>query len=132
MKLFLAVVALVLPLAGCISTKVTKATSIPDKTICIVDNPAVRTDFRDAYERQLRAKGYETKIVDANATCPVTSTYTANYGFHWGVYLATARLTISSNGKQIGEANYHAPYGSPAKHGRVEGKIETLVTQLLP
>ena len=132
MKPILAVAALVLSLAGCVSTQVTKATSIPDKTLCIVDNPNVRVAFRDAYERQVRAKGYETKIVNSDATCPTTSTYTASYGFHWGVYLASARLTINSNGKQIGEANYHAPYASPEKHGHVEGKIEALVKELLP
>ncbi len=132
MKPILIIATLVLPLAGCVSMQVIKATSISDKTVCIVDNPAVRVEFRDAYERQVQAKGYETKIVDTNVACPTTSTYTASYGFHWGVYLASAQLTIYRNGKEIGKATYHAPYASPEKHGRVEGKIEALVTQLLP
>lgn len=132
MKTISIVAIFVLCLAGCVSTQVTKAPRIPDKTVCIVDNPAVRVAFRDAYERQVRAKGYETKIVASNTDCPTTSTYTASYGFHWGVYLASAHLTIYSNGRQIGDATYHAPYVSPAKHGHVEGKIEALVAQLFP
>ncbi|HKY01094.1 MAG TPA: Sbal_3080 family lipoprotein [Burkholderiales bacterium] len=132
MKPILIVIALSLVLSGCVSTQVMKAASISDKTVCIIDNPAVRVDFRDAYERQVRAKGYETKIVNTNSACPTTSTYEASYGFHWGTYLATAQLTIYSNGKEIGKATYDAPYASPEKHGRVEGKIEALVAELLP
>jgi hypothetical protein len=132
MKLTLLATALVVSLSGCVSTQVIKATGLSDKTLCIVDNPAVRVDFRDAYERQVQAKGYQTKIVPTNAACPTTSTYQASYGFHWGMYLASAQLTVYSNGKEVGKAIYKAPYADPAKHGRVEGKIETLVAQLLP
>lgn len=102
-----------------------------DKTICIVDNKRVRVDFRDAYERQLQAKGYATKVIAGGETCPTTSTYEATYGFHWGAYLATARLTIYKDGVEAGRATYKAPYASPEKHGRVEGKVEALVAQLL-
>lgn len=119
-------------LAGCVSTTVVQAPSLSSKTICIVDNPSVRQAFRDAYERRIAAHGYDTKIVDASASCDIVSTYSATYGNHWGVYLATATLTINDHGKEVGRATYKAPYASPEKHGRVEGKIEALVAQLLP
>ena len=119
-------------LVSCVSVKVTKAPNIHGKLICIVNNPEVRSAFRDAYERQLVSKGYATKIVDTTSACDITTTYTATYGFHWGMYLSTAVLTINDHGKEVGRADYSAPYASPAKHGRVEGKIENLVAKLLP
>jgi hypothetical protein len=132
MKHTLLVAAIALPLTACVSSQVMKATRLPDRTICIVNNPEVNGDFRDAYVRQVRAKGYETKIVDAIDACPTTSTYQASYGVHWGLYLASAQLTIYGDGKEIGRATYNAPFASPLKHGRVEGKIETMVAELLP
>ena len=127
-----AAAVLVWLLTGCVSKQIVQATGITDKTVCIVDNPSVRPEFRDAYERQIRAKGYETKIVADVASCLTTTTYRATYGFHWGAYLSSAQLTVFSSGKEIGKAIYKAPYADPSKHGRVEGKIETLVSQLLP
>ena len=132
MKFKTLVTLLPIALAGCVSMNVTKAPPITGKTICIVNNPEVWTDFRDAYERQIVARGYSTKIVDAVTACDITSTYSATLGFHWGSYLATAKLTIYDKGTEIGKAEYKAPYASPEKHGRFEGKIETLVSKLLP
>lgn len=129
-KYLLAIVPIVL--AGCVSTSVTQAPKLSSREICIVNNPGVRVAFRDAYERQIAAKGYATRIVEMPSACTVVSTYAATYGNHWGVYLATATLTISENGKEVGRAKYKAPYASPEKHGRVEGKIEALVSELLP
>jgi hypothetical protein len=132
MKTRLLLATLVLPLSGCISTQVIKAPVIADKTICIIDNPSTRTAFRDAYERQVRAKGYETKIVAPGTACATTSTYEADYGFHWGLYLSHAQITIYSNEKEVGKATYKAPYFDMNKHGAVEPKIGALVEQLLP
>lgn len=130
MKAYIAI--LVLALTGCVSVDVTKATRISGKEICIVDNPSVRRDFRDAYERQIQAKGYTTKIINDVSACQVTSTYVATYGWHWGTYLATAELKVFNGGVEIGRAGYKAPYASPEKHGKVEEKIEALLAQLLP
>ncbi len=110
----------------------TKAAKLSGKAICIIENPTVKPDFRDAYERQIRAKGYETKVVPDGTVCPITATYLATYGFHWGVYLATAQLKIFEQGIEVAKADYDAPFASPQKHGRVEGKIESMVAQLLP
>jgi len=119
-------------LIGCVSIDVKRASTLDSKEICIVDNPNVRQDFRDAYERRIQTKGYKTKITNEASTCQITTTYTATYGNHWGLYLATSELKIFNRGKLIGQANYKAPYASPEKHGRVENKIESMVIQLLP
>jgi hypothetical protein len=119
-------------LSGCVSVNVTKAASISEKTICIVDNPGSEFAFRGAYERQIRAKGYATKIVKDRNDCPVSTTYKATYGMHWGVYLASAELKLFDQGAEVGSAVYEAPYASPEKHGRIEAKIEALLAKMLP
>jgi len=132
MKFILATACLIFPLTACTSLHTTKAEHLADKVVCIVNNPSVETVFRDAYERQIRAKGYDTKIIAKGEACSTTSTYEATYGFHWGVYLASAELKIFYQGVEVGKSIYHAPYVSPAKHGRVEGKIEKMIDELLP
>ena len=132
MKNYLFGIGLLAALSGCVSIDVTRAVHIDDKEICIVDNLDVRHAFRDAYERRIQAKGYKTQIISEASACEITSTYTATYGFHWGEYLATAELNIIRHGTLIGQVRYHAPYVSPAKHGRVENKIGAMVDQLLP
>jgi len=126
--------ALVVPLllSACVSLTATKATSIAGNQICIIDNPEMNNDFRVAYENQLHSKGYATKIITDSAMCVITSTYKAAYGFHWGMYLASAEIKIFSKGTEIGNAVYRAPFASPAKHGRVEGKIEAMIAKMLP
>ncbi|MBI3897147.1 MAG: hypothetical protein HY308_02490 [Gammaproteobacteria bacterium] len=119
-------------LIGCVSIDATKAVGLSGKEICIIDNPNVRQDLRGAYERRIQAKGYKTQIIKEASACPITSTYTATYGNHWGLYLATSELKIFNGGALIGQVRYKAPYASPEKHGRVENKIESMVDQLLP
>src|SRR4051812_8028553 len=94
MKNYLLYFSSLIAMTGCVSVETTKAVNILSKEICIVDNPHVRLDFRDAYERRIQAKGYTTKIVKDAAACRTISTYTATYGFHWGTYLATSELKI--------------------------------------
>jgi hypothetical protein len=134
MKKSLLTLVFFLPIAfsGCISLKATKVTNIGSKEICIVDNPAVWQDFRDAYARRIQAKGYKTQIIKDAGACQVTTTYAATYGVHWGLFLATAELKIFNGDVQIGQASYKAPWGSPLKHGSFENKVETMVDQLLP
>lgn len=100
--------------------------------ICIVDNPAVQQDFRDAYQRRIEAKGYTTRIVQAIGDCPIATTYSASYGQHWGVYLAVSYLQVFRDGAEIGNVRYKVSYANPTKHGRVEDKIGEMVEKLLP
>ena len=108
------------------------AAGIEGQEVCIVDNPGVQQDFRDAYQRRIQAKGYATRIVKQIGDCPVSTTYTAQYGQHWGVYLARSTLLVYRDGAQIGSVSYSVSYGNPTKHGRVEDKIEQIVDKLLP
>lgn len=120
---------------GCTSLKVSQVQGLKgNEEICVVENANTRPAFRDAYLRRIRANGYRARAVkDRNDTgCELTSTYTATYGHHWGVYLKTSVLRIFRGDKVVGEANYRAPRASPEKHGRVEDKIGDMVNQLLP
>jgi hypothetical protein len=120
-------------LSGCVRLNATKADKLSGNEICIVNNPEVRAVFRDAYERAIRAKGYQTRIVEKISDCPITTTYTAVYRYDWGMYLSISNLTIYENGVLVGEARYKAPRASPiTKHGRVENKIKEMVDELLP
>jgi len=122
-------------LYGCVSMNVKKVSDLKgNEEICIVDAPSVRQAFRDAYERRIIENGYQTRIItDKNdPSCELTTTYFATYGVHWGLFLATAKLKVFRGAKLVGEASYHAPWASPAKHGRVEPKIGSMVNELLP
>lgn len=122
----------VVALTACISTTAHKASSLPSREICIIHNPAVLHDFGGVLQRQIQAKGYAAKVVQSE-TCPLMAKYTANYGFHWGVYLSKAEITLlTADGRKLGDVFYQAGYGSVQKHGRVEEKVKSLVEQLLP
>ncbi|AWF81301.1 hypothetical protein BTJ40_10995 [Microbulbifer sp. A4B17] len=87
----------------------------------------------DAYKMSVEQLGYKATIKKPTGhDCDVTSTYTATYGMHWGVYLATADLNVFKNNKLVGRAEYRAPRADLSKHGRVSGKIDKLVKELLP
>jgi len=120
--------------SGCTTLRVTAANNLDDKKICVINNKSVREVFAEAYINQIKENGYQAKLINHKdkSNCTVTSTYTATYGMHWGTYLATADLKIFNNGLQVGQAIYKAPFASPAKHGRVEGKIADMLDKLLP
>lgn len=124
----------VLVLTACVSQTVQKVVGITtNDEICIIDNPAVRLDFLTAYKSSIESRGYQVSVVNSTDNeCSVTSTYTANYGMHWGMYLARADLKIFKNGELVGRAQYKAPRADPNKHGRVAGKIDKLLVALLP
>ncbi len=133
MKILLPLIFFVV-LSGCVSSNVKNVKGLTgNEEICIVENKAVRHDFLKAYQRQINQKGYKTQIIEPteSSTCVYTTTYSATYGFHWGMYLATAKLKVFNGADLVGKATYQAPFASPAKHGRVEGKINILVDELL-
>lgn len=107
------------------------------RQICIVQNPAVRATFLEAYQRALVAKGYDVKVLEANSSliaCPITSTYTANWRWDMALYMAYAELKVYNNAKPSGEAKYDALHasGNMRKFIRAEEKIIELVDQLFP
>ncbi len=134
MKKIVLIISFVLSISGCTSLNVQSAKNIGESEICVIENKSINPDFTTAYLRQIKSNGYKAKLIsrENKSACEFTSTYTATYGQHWGVYLATSELTIYKNNNVIGRAKYKAPYASPAKHGRVEDKIDEMVNELLP
>ncbi len=67
-----AVFALLAPAMVWAEIEGTKAEGIRGLEICIVANSYTEIDFRDAYERRIRAKGYTTRSVAEKGMCPIT------------------------------------------------------------
>ena len=135
MKRVLFILAATAMFFGCVTMNAKKVSDLKgNEEICIVDTSSVRPSFRDAYERRIRANGYQTRIITDknNPSCELTTTYYATYGTHWGLFLATAELRVFRGDKVVGAASYNAPWASPAKHGRVEPKIGSMVNELFP
>jgi hypothetical protein len=116
----------------CAGIEGAKAEGIRGQEICIVGNDYTGADFRDAYERRIRARGYTTRVVQAKTDCPITTTYVASYGSTgWGRYMKTAMLTILRDGEEIAVVRYNVARGKPFK-GKVEDVIGEMVEVLYP
>ncbi|MDB5900305.1 MAG: hypothetical protein JWP22_4080 [Ramlibacter sp.] len=126
-------------LVGCAITQSVKPVARFDGAqVCIVVNPAVsQKGFLETYTRVLREKGYSVKQLQpgsAVSDCPVTSTYTANWRWDLGLYMAYADIKVFNNGQQSGAAVYDAMSGGAnmKKFIRGEEKIAELVQELFP
>jgi hypothetical protein len=125
-------------LAGCaIHQTVKPVEKLEGKQICVIENPAVRAGFVEAYRNSLTAKGYAVRQLPASAAitdCPVTSTYLANWRWDLAMYMAYAEIRVFSNGKQVGEARYDSMRGGANmnKFIAADKKIDELVNQLFP
>ena len=137
-KMMGATAAAVSVLAGCaIQQTVTPVSRIEGREICVVENPAVRAGFLEAYRGALAAKGYSVRQLPPSAAvtaCPVTSTYTANWRWDMALYMAYAEIKVYSDGRPAGEAKYDALHGggNMNKFIRGDAKINELVNQLFP
>ncbi|SEO37796.1 hypothetical protein SAMN05428959_10790 [Duganella sp. CF517] len=124
--------------SGCaIQQTVKPVERFADKTVCIVDNPAVREGFLIAYKQALEAKGFAAQKIAADASiiqCPITSTYTANWRWDLAMYMVYANIKVYNNGKPIGEVVYDAKSAgmNTAKFITADTKIKELVDQLFP
>jgi hypothetical protein len=108
---------------------------IEGREICVIENPAVRPGFIEAYKRSLTAKGYTVRHLAASGAitqCPVTSTYSANWRWDLALYMAYADIKVYSNGKLVGEAIYDSQRGGAnmGKFIEADKKINELVNQL--
>jgi hypothetical protein len=106
--------------------------------VCIVTNPAVsQAGFLATYTRILTEKGFTVRQLSPGSPvteCPVTSTYTANWRWDLGLYMAFADIKVFSNGQQSGQAVYDAMRGGANMNKFIKGetKIAELVNQLFP
>jgi hypothetical protein len=126
-------------LAGCaIHQNVKPVARFDGNQVCIVVNPAVaQKGFLEAYTRVLAEKGYTTRQLSPGSAitdCPVTSTYTANWRWDLGLYMAYADIRVFTNGQQSGQAVYDALRGggNMNKFIRGDAKITELVNELFP
>ena len=124
-------------LAGCaIHQDVRPVGSLPARQICVIENPAVaQAEFVQAYMRALQQKGFEVREISPGSprdACPVTTTYTAQWRWHWALVMYRAELRIYSNGQNAGEAIYTAGREAPGQYIHAEDKIRELVDQLFP
>lgn len=124
--------ALILPVVCSAGIEGTKADGIKGQEICIVENSYTGADFRAAYERRIRAKGYTTRSVAEKSACPITTTFVATYGrTAWGRYLQTAMLTILRDGEELATVRYRGARNTPFK-GKVEDVVGEMVDVLYP
>ncbi len=125
-------------LNGCAIHQVVKPVEKFDgKQICIVDNPAVRATFYDAYKNALSSKGYVVKQLPPSSSlieCQVTSTYTANWRWDLAMYMSFADITVYNNAKPVGKATYDSTRGGGNMNKFIDAnkKIIELVDQLFP
>ena len=131
-------VALSIGLVGCaIQQHVRPVEAIADRQICVIDNPAVRASFVEAYKRSLTGKGYEVRQVPASTPitgCGTTSTYSANWRWDLAMYMAYAEIRVFSGGKQVGDAKYDSMGGGANMNKFIDAdrKIQELVDQMFP
>jgi hypothetical protein len=133
---FVAILALSATLVGCaIHQTVRPVGRLEGREICVIDNPAVRTTFIEAYKRSLTNKGFIVRQLPASAAitqCPITSTYTANWRWDLALYMAYADIKVFSQGNQVGQVTYDSMGGGANmnKFIAAERKIDELVNQL--
>ncbi len=130
-------VFLLLTTACSITQEVEPVLGATGRTICVIENPDVRETFLEAYERSLSERGLSVQRIAAGSsttTCPLTTTYTANWRWDLGMYMAYAELEVFEQGQEVGSAVYDAFGGSArtAKFIHAEDKVRELVTALFP
>lgn len=131
-----AIASAIATLAACtISQNVKPVSDLASKEVCVIENPAVRAGFIDAYRRSLAARGFAVRMLPATAgltACPVTSTYTARWQWDLALYMAYADIRIYGNGKLAGEATYNSTTGGGNMNKFIDAdkKIDELVNLL--
>ncbi|MEN3295887.1 MAG: hypothetical protein V7642_5140 [Burkholderiales bacterium] len=130
--------AIALALGGCaIHQTVKPVAGFKGDQVCIIENPAVRPGFLEAYKRALSDKGYLVRVLPKSASlieCPVTSTYKATWRWDLALYMVQAEIKVYDNGKPVGEVGYDASRGGAnmSKFIDADKKIPELVNDLFP
>ena len=102
------------------------------KRICLIENPRVKFDFLEAYQRALSASGYEVQVfakTPPSSQCPLTTRYVAYWNWDFMVYLAYAELRIYRDGQPVGRAEFKA---GNSRVTDAEATLKKLIDQLLP
>jgi hypothetical protein len=130
-----------LPLAGCgtISqdVKPIALSASEPREICVVEDTAVRAEFRDAYKDALSGKGFTVRVLPNGSpvsSCPLTTTYLASWQWDLELYVSYIDLKVYRNDRLEGEAVYDAKEAAANtnKFVNARGKVEELTNQLFP
>jgi len=137
-----AYIAILFSLAGCGGTIEEKVqpvslSSSDPREICVIENSDVRHEFLEAYSRALSGKGLTVRMLPAETSvgsCPLTSTYAANWRWDLALYLAYANLKVYRNSRLVGEAMYNSlnAAANTDKFINATSKIQKLTDQLFP
>ncbi|WP_313484842.1 Sbal_3080 family lipoprotein [Stutzerimonas kunmingensis] len=105
--------------------------------ICTIPAVGLRAGFNTTYQQLLRDKGFKTRQLAAGsspARCPLSTTYTGTWRWDLLLYMSYADIRVYENGRQVGQAEYDARWGSgrPDKFISAEDKIAELTHQLFP
>ncbi len=124
--------------AGCaVRTHVVRSAALPVVTTLYVENnPAVfMSGLLPEMLTQLRTQGFHVVSYDGArpAGAVYRLTYTANWKWHWAMYLSYFHVTFWRNDTVLGSAEYDARRvgPNPDKYGPTAGKIRPLLLDLL-
>jgi hypothetical protein len=99
-------------LGACAGAKhVTPVGELPEKRVCIIENPKVMHDVAGALRRALEERGYAVEVLPAATAagaCPVTARYVAFWRWDLVLYVAHAEIRVYKSGNPAGRAVYQA------------------------
>ena len=123
---------------GCsIKQNVEPVGQVPEKEVCIIENPDVKRGFLEAYQQALRGRSCEPRVLPVGsglASCPTVSTYEARWSWDLAVYMVYARIEVYQDAVSVGEATYDATAGGGRMDKFINAgeKVNELVSQLYP
>jgi hypothetical protein len=111
--------------------------STAERTICIIEHPATRNTFRDAYQRELQNRGFQAQIIPAGSpynSCPLTTTYVARWSWDITIYMSFAQIRVFQNGQEAGSAIYDARMAGARLDKWIDAdqKVAEMVAELFP
>lgn len=126
--------------SGCsIKQTVTPATLSAElrPEICMIPALNLRAGFTSAYQGELTAKGFMTRMLPPGSSpdrCELATTFIGNWGWDLALYLKYADIRVYERGRQVGHAQYDARWGGGRldKFISAESKIAELTSQLFP
>lgn len=128
----------VVTLTGCsIRQDVQPIASQPEEEVCIIEDPAVRAGFIEAYKKVLLQRGYTVRVLPKGSdlrACPLTTTYIGHWKWDLANYLAQARIEVFRDGRRVGQAEYDSRSGGANLKKFVNGeeKVTEMVQLLYP
>lgn len=83
--------------------------------ICAIPAMGLRVGFNTTYQRLLSDKGFKIRQLAAGSKpnrCPLSTTYTGTWRWDLLLYMSHADIRVYEHGRQVGQAEYDARWGS--------------------